>query len=127
MTRAHPEQDLQRAVVRLLHAVLPADAMWTAIAPLPGSSPRAGAQSKALGLAAGVPDLIIVHHGFTLWIELKAPGGSLSDPQKAMHRQIVAAYSSDVYTRFGTVVVCKSIDEVLAALRTHRMLKREAA
>jgi hypothetical protein len=127
MTRAHPEQDLQRAVVRHLKAVLPPDAMWTAVNPAPAKGVVAGARMKALGLAAGIPDLLIVHHGFTLWIELKAPGGSLSDPQKAMHRQIVAAYSSDVYTRFGTVVVCKTVDEVLGALRTHRMLKREAA
>lgn len=119
----HPEHSLQRDVVKLLNRVLPHDAFFTAISPLPGSSPRAGAQAKLLGLASGVPDLMIVHHGFTLWIELKAKGGSLSESQKTMHILLNAAhkYPNEAYSKSGTVVVCKSLDEVRQALSTHRM------
>jgi len=129
MTRAHPEADLQRNVVKLLHRVLPHDAMFTAINPLPPKGAAQGAQLKKLGLASGVPDILIVHHGFTLWIELKAPGGSLSESQKTMHLLLREAhrYPNQAYTFSGTVVICKTLDEVHAALRTYRMTIKEAA
>jgi len=129
MTRAHPEHDLQRNVVKLLRRVLPHDAMFTAVNPLPGRGKLANFQGKQLGVASGVPDLMIVHHGFTLWIELKAPGGSLSESQKTMHLLLREAhrYPNQAYTFSGTVVTCKTLDEVHAALRTYRMTIKEAA
>ena len=129
MKRASPEHDLQRAVVDLLIKTAPPDAAWTAINPKPQKGAAQGAQMKRLGLAAGIPDIIIIRNGFTLWIELKAPGGTLSDAQKEMHRRLIQAHSVPVgpYTRSGTVVVCKSIDEVRMALASHRMTREKAA
>lgn len=124
MTRASPEHDLQRAVVKLLDRSLPRDAVYTALNPLPPKGPIHGARLKRLGLTAGIPDLVVIHHGFTLWIELKAPGGSLSEPQKAMHARLRAAhkYPNEAYSVSGNVVLCKTIDEVILALKSHRML-----
>jgi hypothetical protein len=127
MKRAQPEHSLQRSVVELLHRVLPADAVFTAINPLPPKGAGFGARAKALGLAAGVPDILIAHRGFSLWLELKAPGGSLSDSQKLMHRALNQAYRCDPITKVGSVVVCKSLDEVLSALKSHRMMRVSAA
>ena len=125
----HPERTLQRAVAQLLERVLPEGAAWTAINPLPPKGAVYGMQAKRLGLAAGIPDILIVHGGVSLWIELKAPGGSLSDTQKEMHRRLVEAhrYPNEAYTRSGTVVVCKSLDEVRMALASHRMTMEKAA
>lgn len=125
----HPERDLQRAVVILLNRVLPPDAVSTAINPLPLKGARAGAQMKRLGLTAGVPDLMIVHHGFTLWIELKAPGKYATPDQAEVHARLRAAhkYPNQSYSASGTVVVCKTVDEVLLALHSHRMTRAKVA
>lgn len=129
MKRSSPEHDLQKSVVDLLNRVLPADAFFTAINPLPGSSPRAGANAKRLGVAAGVPDILIVHNGLSLWLELKAKHRSATDVQREVHRKLLEAhrYPNEAYTRSGTVVVCKSIDEVRMALQSHRMTLEKAA
>lgn len=123
----HKEHALQRAVMRLLDRALPHDAMVTAINPLPGGSAKSGAQAKQLGLAAGIPDLLIVHHGHSLWIELKSEKGKLSEAQKTVHILLNVAHRYDRVTKTGSVVVCRSVDEVLQELKIHKMTLREAA
>lgn len=121
---ARPEHDLQRAVVKLLRSgILHPDVFWTAINPLPGRTPQAGAQAKQLGVNAGVPDLLFVHKGFSLWVELKAEKrGRVSKEQAAMHERIKAAHESPKYDT-GTAVVCTSTGGLLEWLDAWNMLR----
>jgi len=52
---------------------------------------------KKMGLVPGVPDLVICGNGNTVFIELKRPGGILSDAQERIHKKIDKA-GHPVYT-----------------------------
>ncbi len=45
------------------------------------SSAKEGARAKALGVVAGAPDLVLCRAGYYYGLELKAPGGVLSNAQ----------------------------------------------
>jgi hypothetical protein len=73
--RKHPEDHIQRAVLEHLRIRGPRDALVFAV-------PNGGARSaieaaimNGLGVRAGTSDLIIIHHGKTFGLELKADGG----------------------------------------------------
>lgn len=103
-----PEQALQMAVAQLLHVALPESAFFTHV-PNGGARTKAeGGILKAMGVKAGVPDLLIVHNGRAFFIELKAERGKLSPSQLEIHFQITRCNAP--------VAVCKSIDEVLPQL-----------
>jgi hypothetical protein len=52
-------------------------------------SPRDGARRKAMGMAAGEPDLrIYLPGGRTLFVELKRKSGRLSDAQEWRHEEL---------------------------------------
>lgn len=128
MKRAHVEHDLQRAVVRLLRSgILHPDVFWTAINPLPGRTLMAGAQAKQLGVRAGVPDLLFVHKGFALWVELKAGRGRQSAAQLDTTARLLLALGWTTSVTYddlgGTVILCRSTDDVTAALSVHSMLR----
>ena len=79
-------------------------------------SARDGAYWKAMGVLAGVPDLVFVlANGVTLWMEVKAPGGRLTDGQKAFHEALRG--------NGHLVVVVYSTQEALAVLNIHGALK----
>jgi hypothetical protein len=59
----------------------------------------------------GMPDWLIAHGGKTLWLELKTSTGRLSLEQKACHERLRQAGHS--------VEVCRTIDDVVAALDKH--------
>jgi len=61
-----------------------------------------GANLKAEGVLAGMPDLHIPE--LRLWIEMKASGGVVSPVQRAIHKQL---------QRFDSVVVCFSTQEAI--------------
>jgi hypothetical protein len=104
-----PEQALQRAVVQYLQLAAPAELFWTAINPIPGKSPAIAAISKAMGLRAGVADLLFIHEGHPLFIELKAKDGRESPAQRE---------TSALAGRAATMTwICKSVEEVEAKLR----------
>jgi len=106
---ARPEEDLQRAVVAFLAAVLPADAVCWATPNQRGTRKRwEMGVLKALGVRAGVPDLFVLYDGQLIGIELKAAKGRLSEAQTAFQATMVRA---------GAVVaVCRSVDAVADAL-----------
>jgi hypothetical protein len=104
-----PEQALQRAVVQYLQVAAPSDLFWTAINPIPGKTPAAAAISKAMGLRAGVADLLFIHEGQALFIELKAKDGRESPSQRE---------TSALAGRAAVMTwICKSVEEVEAKLR----------
>lgn len=59
---------------------------------------------------AGIPDVCIVWHGLSLWVETKMPGNTASPIQKHIHRKIRAAD--------GSVLVAYSLEEAKAWLLT---------
>jgi hypothetical protein len=44
---------------------------------------------QGLGSYPGIPDIIAAKNGIVLFIEVKAPGGKLSDKQKEFQRQCI--------------------------------------
>ena len=107
------EQSLQRAVADYLAWCVPAPPdgpWWTAVNPIPAKSRAAAGISKAMGLKAGTPDIVMCWKGGFVGIELKAGRGRLSDPQIETHEAITLAG--------GVVTTCRSLDDVAAFLAT---------
>lgn len=101
-----PEEDLQRATASLLFYCRP-QCPWFAVPNQRGTRKRFEmAVLRAMGVRAGVADLIFLSVGV---IELKAGKGQLSPAQEAF-REECAAFSVNH-------AVCRSIDEVIATLR----------
>ena len=115
MRRAQPERALQKRVVEWLNLSVPPPPdgpFWTAINPNSGKrSLHAAVLSKAMGLKAGMPDLLFLWKGQLLWVELKAAKGSVSKAQKATHQALKDAGSI-------ATVVCKSEQELSDVLDT---------
>lgn len=103
------EESIQRSIASYLDVALPAGCWYTAINPIPGKTKIAAARSKAMGMKAGVPDLLIIWHGKPIFIEVKKEGGYLSKVQKEIHDHIRAA-GAEVYTG-------RSIDDVIETLQ----------
>ena len=101
------ERALHEAVVQYLAVALPPEVFFFH----PLQNPRSkvqGAIFHRLGFRAGIPDLLILHDGRALFIELKAPRKHLSPIQRAVHRQLRDA-GCDVF-------LARSITEVQMAL-----------
>lgn len=104
--RAQPELSLQIAVKRFLVLALPPAVEWTSSLAGAHLGHAQRAKAKASGLRPGWPDLQFLIDGQTKFIELKTDTGRLSDDQKRIHAAMAP----------GTVAVCRSLDEVAAAL-----------
>jgi hypothetical protein len=75
------EWSLQRTVAVFLSKALPPEAYFTSIDMGRSRSANEGQLRKLRGVKSGVPDVLIVYNGITLWCELKVEA-SLSEPQK---------------------------------------------
>ena len=83
---------------------------WTAVNPIPAKSRAAAGSSKAMGLKASPPDIVLCRKGRLVGIELKAESGRMSQAQLETHDAITLAG--------GIVTTCSSLDEVAAFLDT---------
>jgi hypothetical protein len=109
MNRRAPEQELQKTVVEYLDlAIDPERVVWTAVNPVPAKSKAVAGLSKALGLKAGILDLVFWWDGQSALIELKDMNGTWSDAQKEMIRRFKLVR---IPTR-----TCRSLSEVDLAL-----------
>lgn len=112
--RANPEAKLQASVREYLMICLPeppapGGVLWTASLTGVFLSPAARSRAKAMGVRPGFPDLSFVFpDGGTRYIELKSEVGSLSAEQREFR---------DFTRPHGVWAVCRSVDEVAAALR----------
>ncbi len=107
------EQSLQRTVAEYLAWCVPAPPSgpwWTAVNPIPAKSRAVAGISKAMGLRAGTPDIVMCWKGRLVGIELKAGRGRLSPAQLEAHDAITLAG--------GAVTMCRTLDEVVAFLAT---------
>ena len=79
-----PEDSLQKFTVELLRFNAAPGVIWFHCPNGASTSPRTGARMKAMGLLAGVADMVIVRPGgLVYFLELKSPKGNLSPAQRA--------------------------------------------
>jgi hypothetical protein len=112
--RRRPEQELQRAL--FMHLGLRGAPGLVAIAVPNGGArrPVEAAILKGLGVTAGAPDVLLWHAGKAYAMELKAPGGTVSDSQGAMLNDLSAA---GVHC-----AICFGLDRALACLEDWQLL-----
>lgn len=109
IARNREEDALQRAVVRYLQWALPPDATYHSIPNEGVRHTKAAARLISMGLRAGVPDLVVLYQGRSIYFELKAPKGALSESQRQFHRKLV-------YCGFQ-VITCRTPECVEESLR----------
>ena len=113
--RKQPEAAIQRAVFEHLR-IRPATGVFAFHCPNGGARrPIEAAILKGLGVVAGVPDIIAIKDGRTHAVELKAPGGRLSDNQRATHSAMIGAGVQ--------VAVADNLDDALALLEGWGLLR----
>ncbi len=118
------EQDFHETAVQTLDFAVAPPAMWTCFpagnVPLP---PEYAAKLARMGLHSGWPDILIVYRN-VYGIELKRQGGVLSRTRTVRTRRgglRVVEGQVDTFPKLVKagmcIAVCRSIDEILAALR----------
>lgn len=108
MKRSQPEQALQRQVVQFLALALDGNSTFLHV---PNGGLRSLSEArrfKEMGVRAGAPDLLVICDGRAIWLEMKSGTGRVSDVQAAFHEELRRARSP--------VAVCRSLDDVIAAL-----------
>ena len=114
MSRA--EDQIQSAVVHWIRATCPG----TIVFHVPNGGKRTRAEAgifKALGVLAGVPDLIIMWRGHVAGLELKAPG-KMPEP----HQLLIGEQMLAMGHLWGWA---SSVDDALAMLRGWGIPTRE--
>jgi hypothetical protein len=119
-----PEDDIHQAVAKALQRLVLPPAEWTCFPagniPLPA---QWAAKLVRFGLQPGWPDFLVLHE-WVYGIELKRVGAGLSKTRlvrtrRGSWREVIG--QEDVFPRLEragmTITVCRSVDEVLAALR----------
>ena len=106
----HPESILQRQCVRWFRLQYPKCLIY-ANANGGYRSRVEAAIMQGEGVTAGIPDLTVVAPDQTLWIEMKAGAGKLSDNQKRVHEKLT--------TLGQRVHTCKSLDEFIETIEKH--------
>jgi hypothetical protein len=81
--------------------------------------PREAARFKRLGVLAGASDLLLWHNGSSFALELKRPGGRLSDAQ----REFMARFAD----AGGHTAVAEGIDAAIACLEGWQILRGRTA
>ena len=120
---SRPEAALHEAVVAFLQYALPSDAVLFMIPNEGRRGGRAGmldgARMKKMGLAAGMPDLCVLHDTFLYCIELKTKKGRVTPVQKEMHARLLRAGAE--------VEICRDVKAVERFLTGFIPLKARVA
>jgi VRR-NUC domain len=108
------ERQIQRTILQLVALRAPAGTFTFHVGNGGYRKPVEAAIFKADGVVSGVPDLCIISSGRAFFLELKRPGGKLSDNQKACHERLRQA---------GAVVMTAAgVDEAVEALQNTGIL-----
>jgi len=109
--RAHPEELTHRAVADYLRIVAPQNHWWFCHVPNGGARSAAeGGIFKALGVIAGVADILIIPQGGRAhWLEIKSDRGAQSSAQKTFQNVMIALGCP--------YAVIRSVDEADTVLR----------
>lgn len=122
LTAPDPSEDeLQSSIADLLNAILMPGAALFSHFPAGGYHLTEAARARLyrLGLRRGWPDIIICYSGGrSLWLEVKTPTGVLSHEQRTKHTELRCLGH--------TVLVVRSVEDVIAALITHGVPFRKA-
>jgi hypothetical protein len=107
---AQPKEiELHKHVVRLLRAHIAPGWKFGHAANGEARDPRTAAKLKSMGVCPGWPDLTLISPaGVAHFLELKRPGGRLSDPQES--------FQSWAHANGVALVVADSLDLARAAL-----------
>jgi hypothetical protein len=111
---APSERQVQRAVLQRLALQAPAGTTWFHVPNGGFRKPVEAAILKADGVVSGVPDLCIITGGRAYFLELKRPGGKLSENQKSCHEKLRGAGA--------TVMTAAGVDEAVSALQNMGIL-----
>jgi len=106
--RNREEATLQTQLIKALPAMLPRGAFFFAV---PNGGKRGkieAANLKRQGVRAGVPDIIIIHHGKAYGLELKSPKGTISDSQEEVFPLLRAAGMP--------IEIIRSLDDAMTAI-----------
>jgi hypothetical protein len=109
MTRRYPEHDFQAAAHVFLCRALPQGLHW-GTDHAGARSPAAGARLKRRGIVPGIPDHFTLYRGTLIAWEWKAGKNSTTDSQ--------LGFGADVVGAGGNFFVCRTIEEIEAALRS---------
>ncbi len=119
--RRAPEQDLQMQVAAFLELVLrDSQTFWTAF-PAGGGGKARGGQLKAMGLKAGVPDILIIDRARVLWIELKTKADRKAGISAGRHSAEQDRVQDELRHAGCWVITCRSVDEVENVLRSWKV------
>jgi hypothetical protein len=112
--RQRPEAAIHAAVVEHLRLRAKPDVLW--VHPANGGSRdiREAAHFKRIGVLAGASDLLLWHHGNSFALELKSPGGRLSDAQQ----EFLARFNE----AGGHTCVAEGVDRAIACLESWGLL-----
>jgi len=118
MPRYRPEEAIQRAV--FAHFAVRGARGVFAFHPANGGYrlPVEAAVLKGLGLVPGVPDVIAIYQGQCFALELKAPGGCVSEQQRAVIAAMEAAGA--------TCGIAEGLDAALRTLESWGLLRGRA-
>ena len=112
-----PEQTIHKAVVAHLCARAELKTFWWHT---PNEGKRGfvnAAALKAMGMVAGVPDLVILKDGELFALELKAPGNGLTPSQRLVMDRMEHCGAQ--------VAVANSVDQALVTLECLGIIKRQ--
>ena len=113
--RQRPEAAIHAAVCDHLHLRAKPDVLW--LHPANGGTRdiREAARFKRMGVLAGASDLLLWHRGNSFALELKRPGGRLSDAQLNFLARFNDAGGHGAST--------EGLDRALAILEAWRLLR----
>jgi hypothetical protein len=113
--RQYPESALQKAVIAYLRIRAKPHVIYFHVPQGGRMRPQRGALLKALGVRAGVADIILFHNCLAYCLELKAPSGRMSPDQET--------FAADCKAAGVAYTVAYSLDAALAALKGWGMLR----
>tara|TARA_R100000951_G_C2643774_1_gene181823 strand:- start:1000 stop:1338 length:339 start_codon:yes stop_codon:yes gene_type:complete len=103
------EDAIHAAIVQYLQLVLPKEALfWHTPNTFSSARPAFHAKLKRMGRLAGIPDLLVLHGGNLIGLEVKAAKGKQSPEQRYIEGAFVEAGA--------TYYVVRSIDDTKEAL-----------
>lgn len=91
MTKHPLERQIHLGIVQMLKLMAKPDVVWMHVANERRCSPREGAFLKQMGVLAGVADFVFVTFPARVsFLEVKRPGGKLTDSQKEFRDRVEA-------------------------------------
>jgi hypothetical protein len=112
---APPEAQLHVAVVEHLRLRAKPDVLWLHCPNGERRDKITGAKLKRMGVLAGASDLLLWHQGNSFALELKAPGGRLSEAQL----EFLARFND----AGGHTAIAEGLDRALACLEAWGLLR----